>query len=240
MLFERFVNETIVRFREGTHPKLRMESSAHVKRPMNCFMVWSREKRYHILKEHPGINNAEVSKALGAAWRKLSEEDKEPYVEEARRLTEQHKMDNPGYKYQPKRRKPKRKRKTDKKIVPSTTSLKQIDPRKSSSEKTHFPFKMWSESHTSLLDDVGGRPSVLLPPHLSVSCLPPTFQKGTTHEWCLCHNLFPAPHCYLPWAGGMSEHFYNVESTSCFRIFNLQGKPLIRHRADSIFNPYKM
>lgn len=100
------MNETIVRFREGTHPKLRMESSAHVKRPMNCFMVWSREKRYHILKEHPGINNAEVSKALGAAWRKLSEEDKEPYVEEARRLTEQHKMDNPGYKYQPKRRKP--------------------------------------------------------------------------------------------------------------------------------------
>ena len=217
-----------------------MDSPAHVKRPMNCFMVWSREKRYHILKEHPGINNAEVSKALGAAWRKLSEADKEPYVEEARRLTEQHKMDNPGYKYQPKRRKPKRKRKTDKKIAPSTTSFKKIHTCKSSGEKIHFPSKMWSESHTSLLDDLGGRPSVFFPSHLSVPCLPPTFQAGTTYDWRLCHSFYPAPHCYPPWAGGTSGHFCNFGSTSCFRIFNLQGKPHIQHREDSIFNPYKM
>lgn len=209
---------------------------------MNCFMVWSREKRYHILKEHPGINNAEVSKALGAAWRKLSEEDKEPYVEEARRLTEQHKMENPGYKYQPKRRKPKRKRKPDKKIVPSTTSYKKFETRKSSGEKIHLPFKMLSGSHISRLEDLGGRPSVFFPPHLGLPCLPPTFQTGATHGFCSCHHLYPSPHCYPTWAGGVSEHFYNVGSISCFRPFDVdvQGKPQLHRKEESIFQPYKM
>lgn len=77
----------------------------HIKRPMNSFMVWSREKRCEILKKHPGINNAVVSKTLGAAWKNLSEEDKKPYVYEAQRLAEQHRDDHPDYKYRPRRKK---------------------------------------------------------------------------------------------------------------------------------------
>ena len=77
----------------------------HIKRPMNSFMVWSREKRCEILKKHPGINNAVVSKTLGAAWKSLSEEDKKPYVYEAQRLAEQHRDDHPEYKYRPRRKK---------------------------------------------------------------------------------------------------------------------------------------
>ncbi|EDO38755.1 predicted protein, partial [Nematostella vectensis] len=76
----------------------------HVKRPMNCFMVWSREKRCQILQENPGINNARLSKLLGMAWKKLSVEEKEPYIEKAKHLTEMHKEKHPDYKYQPKRR----------------------------------------------------------------------------------------------------------------------------------------
>lgn len=80
-------------------------SRQHIKRPMNSFMVWSREKRCEILKKHPGINNAVVSKTLGAAWKNLSEEDKKPYVFEAQRLAEQHRDAHPEYKYRPRRKK---------------------------------------------------------------------------------------------------------------------------------------
>lgn len=80
-------------------------SRQHIKRPMNSFMVWSREKRCEILKKHPGINNAVVSKTLGAAWKNLSEEDKKPYIYEAQRLAEQHRGDHPEYKYRPRRKK---------------------------------------------------------------------------------------------------------------------------------------
>lgn len=217
---------------------------------MNCFMVWSREKRYHILKEHPGINNAEVSKALGAAWRKLSEEDKEPYVEEARRLTEQHKMENPGYKYQPKRRKSKRKRKPDKKIVPPTTHYKKSESRKLSGEKIHLPYKIMSgpsmsqvshSSHTAVtVDELGGRPSVFFPPQLGLPCFPPTFHTGV-HGLCSCHYFYPTPHYYPSWAGGTNErHFYNVGSTSCFRPFSVQEQSQTGRKVESMFHHYKM
>lgn len=74
---------------------------------MNCFMVWSREKRCEILKKNPGINNAVISKMLGEAWRKLSEKEKRPYVKEAKRLTAKLLEDHPDYKYRPRRRKAK-------------------------------------------------------------------------------------------------------------------------------------
>lgn len=88
MLFEGFVNEIIVRFCEGMYLKLRMEFLVYVKWFMNCFMVWSWEKCYYILKEYFGINNVEVSKVFGVVWCKLFEEDKELYVEEVWRLIE--------------------------------------------------------------------------------------------------------------------------------------------------------
>ena len=75
----------------------------HIKRPMNSFMVWSREKRCEILKCNPGMSNALISKKLGSTWKSLSEEEKKPYVDEAKRLTNQHKQDYPDYKYRPRR-----------------------------------------------------------------------------------------------------------------------------------------
>lgn len=212
-----------------------------MKRPMNCFMVWSREKRYHILKEHPGINNAEVSKALGAAWRKLSEEDKEPYVEEARRLTEQHKMENPGYKYQPKRRKSKRKRQPDKKTVTPTTHYKKSETRKSSNEKIHLPLKIMSRPSISQIDELDGRQSVFFPPQLGTPCFPPTFHTGT-YGLCSCHYFYPSPHYYPSLAGGANERsFYNnVSSTSCFRSFSVQEQSQTGRKVESMFHHYKM
>ena len=52
------------------------------------------------------MHNSELSKRLGAEWKALSDAEKRPYIDEAKKIREQHMVDHPGYRYRP-RRKPK-------------------------------------------------------------------------------------------------------------------------------------
>ncbi|XP_011877698.1 PREDICTED: sex-determining region Y protein-like isoform X2 [Vollenhovia emeryi] len=90
----------------GTRRPTPAPREEHIKRPMNAFMVWARQKRKEISQEHPKMHNSEISKMLGTMWKELSQEDKVPYLEQAKCLRSQHQKDYPNYKYRP-RRKPK-------------------------------------------------------------------------------------------------------------------------------------
>jgi len=82
------------------------KSTKHVKRPMNAFMVFSQIERRKISEVQPDLHNAEISKQLGARWKRLSDADRQPYIEEAERLHDLHIQEYPDYKYRP-RKKPK-------------------------------------------------------------------------------------------------------------------------------------
>ncbi|RUS81514.1 hypothetical protein EGW08_010721 [Elysia chlorotica] len=109
------------------------DSDGHVnpKRPMNAFMIWSKQCRSLISHICPQLHNATISKKLGVWWRKFTDEEKDVYEREKVKLTAFHAHEFPEYKYRPRKKAPK---KTEEKPE-SGPKEKPSRKRKSSSSK---------------------------------------------------------------------------------------------------------
>ncbi|KAF1750733.1 hypothetical protein GCK72_017284 [Caenorhabditis remanei] len=76
----------------------------HVKRPLNAFMIWSRQERRKITDSYPDCHNSTISKLLGQRWKEMRDDQKKPYFDEQEHLKELHKQEYPDYRYKPSRR----------------------------------------------------------------------------------------------------------------------------------------
>lgn len=71
---------------------------------MNAFMVWSQIERRKICELQPDMHNAEISKRLGRRWKLLSDDERQPFIQEAERLRLMHLQEYPDYKYRPRKK----------------------------------------------------------------------------------------------------------------------------------------
>lgn len=81
------------------------QSTSQVKRPMNAFMLWSKEKRRKISSVDPSLHNSHISKILGEEWKMLPLHEKDPYIKKSKTLMEKHKQEHPDYHYKPRQNK---------------------------------------------------------------------------------------------------------------------------------------
>ncbi|XP_008289035.1 SRY-box transcription factor 32 [Stegastes partitus] len=111
----------------STSPEARSASiQQRVRRPLNAFIIWTKEERRRLAQLNPDLENTDLSKILGKTWKSMSLAEKRPYMQESERLRVQHTIDHPNYKYRPRRRK--QLKKSSKPQTPQTSLPSHCDP----------------------------------------------------------------------------------------------------------------
>lgn len=143
---------------------------------MNAFMVWSQIERRKICEVQPDMHNAEISKKLGKRWKQLSEEDRQPFIEEAERLRQLHQKEYPDYKYRPRKKATKP---APKNTTTTKKSKKSPTKQKNDSNNNHSVGKDRYYARKTTLPEITSRLRVRLsiekPPKITTPLPPVTF-----------------------------------------------------------------
>uniref|UniRef100_A0A914DRI1 Sex-determining region Y protein n=1 Tax=Acrobeloides nanus TaxID=290746 RepID=A0A914DRI1_9BILA len=65
-----------------------LSSPTRKKKPFNAYMMWSFLERQKIVKDCPDWPTSTLHKILGSRWKKMTDEEKKPFVDEAKKLKE--------------------------------------------------------------------------------------------------------------------------------------------------------
>lgn len=71
----------------------------HIRRPMNAFMLFSKEHRALVHQRHPNSDNRTVSKILGEWWYNLAATEKQKYQDQAFQVKEAHFRQYPEWRW---------------------------------------------------------------------------------------------------------------------------------------------
>ncbi len=115
------------------------------------------------------MHNSELSKKLGAEWKALSDTDKRPYIDEAKKIREMHMVEFPDYRYRP-RRKPKNPFKSGRMTAGSAYSL--------TSSSTHSSISPNQDSPQPV--QILQQPQHITSLQSPVQLAPTTLQAGST------------------------------------------------------------
>lgn len=80
------------------------ENNATAPRPLNCFLLYRIEKQKQIVARCPGANHRDISKIIAKWWKEATDEEKQPFREQARIAKQEHRKMYPDYKYTPKKK----------------------------------------------------------------------------------------------------------------------------------------
>ena len=81
---------TDLNFNPSTNPKRPRNSKDHIKRPLNAFMIWSKDQRRTISKTSPHLHHSSISKTLGLQWKSMSVAEKQCYYDQQAELFKTH------------------------------------------------------------------------------------------------------------------------------------------------------
>ncbi|XP_069809508.1 transcription factor SOX-30 isoform X1 [Dendropsophus ebraccatus] len=67
-----------------------------IRHPVTAYTIWAKIHRKDLKRANPSANSAEINTCLGQNWRKLTEDEKKPYWDAARKLTRKRGKTFPG------------------------------------------------------------------------------------------------------------------------------------------------
>ncbi|KAI9833384.1 MAG: hypothetical protein M1826_007482 [Phylliscum demangeonii] len=75
-----------------------------IPRPRNAFMLYRQHFQSHVVAQHPGLPNPEISKIIGRQWKREPQEVRNTWDALAEEEKARHQQQYPHYRYQPRRK----------------------------------------------------------------------------------------------------------------------------------------